>query len=59
MIFIRGKSVDIGHLWLMKSYNNIFTWVWILILVPQGPAIIYHRFCIIFYNILLDLRLLK
>jgi hypothetical protein len=59
VIFILGKSVDIGHPQLMRSHNNIFMWIGILLLEQQVSVIIIHGFCIIFNNMLLDLHLLK
>jgi Kef-type K+ transport system membrane component KefB len=49
MIFICGKSVDIEHLWLMRSHNNIFVWIGILLLEQQVSVIIIRGFCIICY----------
>jgi hypothetical protein len=59
MIFIRGKSVNIGHLRLMRSHNNIFVQIGILLLEQEESMIIICGFCIIFNIMLLDLHLLK
>jgi hypothetical protein len=59
VIFIRGKSVDIGHPRLMRSHNNISAGIGILLLEQQKSVIIIRGFCIIFNNMLLDLHLLK
>jgi hypothetical protein len=47
VIFIYGKSVDIGHPRLMRSHNNIFVGIGILLLEQQESVIIIRGFCII------------